>query len=295
MRAAVLYGPNASARDLRPFESQDVIWLNALPNSLDDCDAILIFGGDGTIHRHLSDLVRLQRPVLIVPSGSGNDFARSIGVPKVRDAVYAWKTFLAKRSNTRAVDLGIIASKGSETSPIYFSCLAGIGIGNEAARRASAMPRWLRANGGYAAGLLQTLPHFTPVETTIRSRATSTSEMQNHPRKAVTLAAFANTPYYGGGMRIAPRARMNSGLLDACIIEGMNPFKLFCLFPTVYFGRHLNIKAVEYFPVFSARLETEIPVDVYADGEFVCQTPVEISAQPAALPVIVPEKEKQAG
>jgi len=102
------------------------------------------------------------------------------------------------------------------------------------------------------------------------------------------LAAFANAPLYGGGMKIAPRAKMDDGLLDVCIVGGMGPFKLFCMFPSVYFGRHLQIRAVEYFQSSRVRVETEHPLDVYADGEFVCRTPVEVSVERAALTVVVP-------
>jgi diacylglycerol kinase (ATP) len=103
------------------------------------------------------------------------------------------------------------------------------------------------------------------------------------------LAAFANTPLYGGGMKIAPKAKMDDGLLDICIVEALDPFKLFCLFPTVYGGRHLNIKEVEYFQASRARVETEHPLDVYVDGEFVCRTPVEVGVEGAALKVVVPQ------
>ena len=61
------------------------------------------------------------------------------------------------------------------------------------------------------------------------------------------LAAFANTSTYGGGMKIAPHAQMDDGHLDVCVIGGMDPFKLACMFPTVYFGRHLRIREVDYF------------------------------------------------
>jgi diacylglycerol kinase (ATP) len=60
-----------------------------------------------------------------------------------------------------------------------------------------------------------------------------------------------------------------------------------CMFPTVYFGRHLSIREVTYFQAPRARVETETPVDVYADGEFVCRTPVEIGIAPGALKVVV--------
>jgi diacylglycerol kinase family enzyme len=103
------------------------------------------------------------------------------------------------------------------------------------------------------------------------------------------LAAFANAPVYGGGMKIAPRAKMDDGLLDICIVGGVDAFKLFCLFPTVYYGRHLNVREVEYFHAGRVRVETERPLDVYADGEYVCPTPVEVAVEPQALKVVTPE------
>ena len=67
----------------------------------------------------------------------------------------------------------------------------------------------------------------------------------------------------------------------------MKRFKLLCLFPTIYFGRHLGIAQVEYFQTDGLRLDTEKPLDVYADGEYVCQTPIAVSVAPGALRVIV--------
>jgi diacylglycerol kinase (ATP) len=89
-------------------------------------------------------------------------------------------------------------------------------------------------------------------------------------------------------MKIAPRARMDDGHLDVCVIGDIDPFKLACLFPTVYFGRHLGIPEVEYFQAERLRLETEAPLDVYADGEYVCRTPVEVGVHRAALRVVIP-------
>jgi len=88
-------------------------------------------------------------------------------------------------------------------------------------------------------------------------------------------------------MKIAPHAKLDDGLLDVCVVGGMDPFKLFCLFPTVYSGGHLQIREVEYFQANRLRVETERPLDVYADGEYVCRVPVEITAQHGALRVIV--------
>ena len=100
------------------------------------------------------------------------------------------------------------------------------------------------------------------------------------------MAAFANTQFYGDGMRIAPQADPGDGQLDICRISTMNPFELFWMFPTVHFGRHLLSSKVEYSKTQSVRVETEKPLEIYADGEFVCETPAEISIAAGALRVI---------
>jgi diacylglycerol kinase family enzyme len=139
---------------------------------------------------------------------------------------------------------------------------------------------------------IRTVDDPVPTGTATNSKATRADKSHDvtwltRSDQPTILAAFANTPTYGGGMKIAPHAVIDDGLLDACVIGGMDPFKLFCLFPTVYFGRHLNIREVKYFRANRLRVETEFPLDVYADGEYVCRAPVEVRVAPKALRVIV--------
>ncbi|MFZ1142321.1 MAG: diacylglycerol kinase family protein, partial [Candidatus Sulfotelmatobacter sp.] len=75
-----------------------------MPASGEQADVVLLFGGDGTVHRHLGQLVRLGLPVLIVPAGSGNDFARALGLRRVRDSRTAWQKFCEGTGNVRAID-----------------------------------------------------------------------------------------------------------------------------------------------------------------------------------------------
>jgi diacylglycerol kinase family enzyme len=89
-------------------------------------------------------------------------------------------------------------------------------------------------------------------------------------------------------MKIAPRARADDGQLDVCVIREIGKLKLLSLFPVVYFGRHLDIPQVDYFQAARLRIETEAPLQVYADGEYVCHTPIDISVVREALRVIVP-------
>jgi diacylglycerol kinase (ATP) len=299
MRAAAILGLGCSTKNLKPFQDDPAFeWRMGVPAANDAVDVILLVGGDGTIHRHLSQLVRLEVPVLVVPAGSGNDFARALGMHRMRDALAAWRRLRDGAGNVRAIDLGVISAfdagpSDSVKAPQYFCCVAGVGLDGEVARRANQLPRWLRGHGGYALSLAPTIFKFAPLPMKIlASPEASLPEADGwitRSNQPTLLAAFANTPLYGGGMKIAPKAKMDDGLLDVCIVGGVDPFKLFCMFPNVYTGRHLQIREVEYFQSSKVKVETEHPLDVYADGEYVCRTPVELSVHPAALKVVVRE------
>jgi len=307
MRAAAILGLGCSAKDLKPFQAVEaarpaIDWRIGLPASAEQADVVLLFGGDGTIHRHLSQLVKLGLPVLIVPAGSGNDFARALGLRGVRDALAAWRGFCAQPDKVRAIDLGVIsplsgkggvapAAHGSAGNPVmgtrhYFCSVAGVGLDSEVARRANSLPRWLRGHGGYVLTLAPTIFRFAPLAMKILT-PDEAGGWTTRSEQPTLLAAFGNTAVYGGGMKIAPHARADDGQLDVCVIGGVDPFKLACMFPTVYFGRHLGIREVKYFQAAWVRVETEAPLDVYADGEYVCRTPAEVRVQGGALRVIV--------
>jgi diacylglycerol kinase (ATP) len=303
MRAAAILGLGCSAKNLKPFQSDhEIEWRMGMPSSAEQADVILLFGGDGTIHRHLGQLVKLDLPVLVVPAGSGNDFARALGLRRVRDSLMAWRKFCAGDRNVRQIDLGTITAMehlggAPAHGPVYFCSVAGIGLDGEVAGRANRLPRWLRGRGGYLLSLAPIIFTFAPLPMKIltpidnEDRSPLKSNEINHNWIAridqpTLLAAFANTPLYGGGIKIAPRAKEDDGLLDVCIVGKVAPFRRLHLFPYVYSGRHLNIPEVNYFQAERARVETERPLEAYADGEYVCRTPIEVAVQSAALKVV---------
>src|SRR6266496_4407553 len=106
MRAAAILGPNASASDLREFQlpGVEIVISAGLPPD-GGFGATLIFGGDGSVHRQLAAAVASQIPILCVPRGSGNDFARALEVASFRDAVGAWRKFCLDAKNVRQVDV----------------------------------------------------------------------------------------------------------------------------------------------------------------------------------------------
>jgi diacylglycerol kinase (ATP) len=249
-------------------------------------DGALIFGGDGSVHRQLPALCHAGLPALVVASGSGNDFARELGLSTLARARHAWRRFLAGERNVRQVDLGVIRPlSGHPEAEHYFCCVASIGFDAEASRRANLMPAWLRSHGGYVLAALQEMSSYRFPKMTI-STTPVVSESGLGTCQLATLVAIANARSYGGGMKIAPHAVLDDGLLDICFVRQTSRLRMLRFFPTVFSGRHLELAEVEHCRAISVRVETEPIMDVYADGEYICRTPVEISVAAKALQVI---------
>ena len=247
-----------------------------------NCSAVLIFGGDGTVHRYLPELHKLKLPVLVVPSGSGNDFSKAMGLRNEEIALQAWRHFCAGRGNVREIDLGAIQPCNQAIqAEVFFCCVAGIGMDAEANARANRLPAWLKGRGGYALAALRSLLACRAGE------MSATSEKKEIHRPAF-FVAVGNVHRYGGGMKVTPRATPDDGLLDVCFVSQMNKLKLLCWVPTIFFGGHLRLRQVEYFQAPQVRIEAGRPLDVYADGEYICMTPVNIRLISKALRVILP-------
>ena len=279
MRALAILGPNASPREARAFDSSRCnvsIWE---PSAELNADAALVFGGDGTVHRHLAMLSQAPIPVLVVPHGSGNDFARALGIVNRSQAGVAWRRFCAGVGTVREIDLGVVNAAGAET---LFCCVASMGLDADANRRANSYPRWLRARGGYLLAGLTSALKFRPHRFEIRASAPSFTISEPG-----LLVAIANAPAYGDGLRIAPDALLDDGLLDVCFVRAMSRLRLFAVARTVLSGTHVRLPEVEYFKSSCVRLAPEPPLSLFADGEYVCETPVEITVRQRALRVIV--------
>lgn len=296
VRAVAIFGPNASERDLQPFQSdaQRISIVQDLGSS-GDAEVALILGGDGTIHRHLAAFVERKTPMLVVPFGSGNDFAVALGLRTRDDALAAWKKFVGGEGNVRQVDVGQITPLAQpDATPAYYCCVAGAGVDSDANRRANAQPVWLRRNGGYTLAVLQAIFSFKPRQVTVQATGANPANLAAGEPAAPAISepgwmvAFANAPTYGGGMRIAPRAQLDDGKLDVCFLRRTGRFRLLRIFPKVFPGKHVGLPEVAYFQAAGLRVETESPLDVYADGDYVCRTPVEVGILPGALRVIVP-------
>lgn len=280
MKIAALLGLRASAESLQAFKSLNAEIIVGFP-SHGRPDAALIFGGDGTVHRYLPQLRANRIPALVIPKGSGNDFAHAVGIHTEKTALRAWKHFCAGANNVREIDLGLLRKDDQE---IPFCCVVGAGLDADANARANRLPSWLRSSTGYLFAAVQALFTFDPVELQVDT------DVRKERRRSL-LVAVGNAHRYGGGIKIVPRAELDDGLLDICLVGDISKLKvLFCL-PIIYFGGHTRLKEVEYFQARSIRIDSDPALEVYADGELACRTPVDISLVSRGMRVIVPPEE----
>jgi diacylglycerol kinase (ATP) len=277
LNVAAIFKPGVPESRLAPFrEGVEGNWTNEITQST---DAALILGGDGTVHRYLKQLHEWQVPFLHVPIGSGNDFASSLGIKNPRAALSLWKKFLKDRGSIRTIDLGTVHCS---PSTVHFFCnVCYFGIDSDVTRRANQLSPFWRANGGYILSLFPALLQYKAPRVIL----TVDGERLD---KQVFLAVAANGTRYGRGLQIAPRAAMDDGLLDLCFVRDLPRLKVATLFPSAYFGQHVRVKEVEYFRFQKLCVQSETRLDVYGDGEPVCQTPLEIGVVPAGLRVIAP-------
>jgi diacylglycerol kinase (ATP) len=242
---------------------------------LEEHDVLMVSGGDGTLNAVVNGLVRVDRahrpPLALVPLGRGNDFAYEVGIRSEKDTLAA----LASGSR-RLVDLGR-AQAG------VFLGIAGAGFDARAARRAQDTP-FLSGSLLYSYAVVRTVLDFRPLEARVRYQGGAYEG-------ALTFAAVGNTSRYGGGMRIAPRARLDDGLVDLCLVRAISRGTLLRMFPTVFSGRHLSHPSVFYVQTPFVEIETQEPAEVFADGEFLQRTPVRIEVLPRALEVVAPRLE----
>jgi len=236
----------------------------------DGCERIVVCGGDGSMHQVVNAIIPYDDVSLgVIPCGRGDDFARSIGVPIDIEAA----SEVVARGSTRRIDVAKIGDT-------YYTCVASIGLDAEVNRFANEKVGFLTGKTAYIYAVLRTLSRYTPKRLRI--------VCGDHSYEgAVSFVAVANTPSYGGGMKIAPLASVDDGLLDVIIVENATKLQLLRALPLVLKGKHLGSPLVKTFKAKDIQIASGEDLDVFADGEFVCKLPVHIEIVPRALTVIV--------
>ena len=238
-------------------------------------DALVVVGGDGVISLALQALARTDIPLGIVPAGTGNDHAREYRLP-TGDPAAAADVILDGRTET--VDLGLI--RGADGAVTWFGTVAATGFDSLVSDRVNRM-RWPHGRMRYNLAIVAELS---------RLRLLPFRLVLDGDREIIadlTLAAFGNTRSYGGGMLICPNADHSDGLLDITMVHTASRTKLIRLFPTVFKGTHVDLDDVTTDRARTVTVESP-GINAYADGDFACALPVEISAVPAALKIRCP-------
>jgi diacylglycerol kinase (ATP) len=232
-------------------------------------DALVVVGGDGMVHLGLQAVGGTEVPFGVVPAGSGNDFARAIGVP-LRDTAAA--ASIVATGAERRVDLGRMGDQ-------WFAGVVAAGFDARVNDRANRM-RWPRGRMRYNAAMLVELGVFQPVPYVLDldGDAWETSAM---------LVTIGNIPSYGGGMRVTPGAILDDGLLDIMIVKPLSKARFLTVFPRVYTGSHVDLPFVEIRRAKQIRIDAP-GITAYADGERLGPLPQTFEAVPAALRVLVP-------
>lgn len=238
-------------------------------------DRVVVCGGDGSLHLAVQELAGSTTALAILPIGTGDDNARTLGIPLKDPAAAADVVLDGVR---RTVDLGHVAAHDGTTR--YFLGVLSSGFDSWVNERANRMT-WPKGKARYSIAILGELRTFAPVSYEVTVDGTTL-------RDGAMLVAVGNGTSYGGGMMICPSAVPDDGLLDLTWLHAVGKTTFIRAFPSVFRGTHVEHPYVSTHRGSSIRLDAPGQL-AYADGERVGPLPVQITAKASALQVIVPE------
>jgi diacylglycerol kinase (ATP) len=248
----------------------------------DQPDAVVSVGGDGTIHHVLNGLFPGEVPLGIIPVGRGNDLARGLGVPS--DPRLAAEILL--KGKVRQIDLARARNADHSAShegggSTLYACIAGVGFDSVVTRYANDHAPRIHGRFAYIWGILRCLWSYRPQPLDL------TTDEQNFSGNLM-FAVVGNNPTYGDGVKMVPRARLDDGLLDVCIVPAMGKVELLRWVRRAYRGKHIEHPRIVYFQTRRVTLRSAACLELFGDGEFLQELPATIDVIPNALRVIVP-------
>lgn len=237
-----------------------------------DDQIVAAAGGDGTVSEVAAALSGRVATLALLPVGTGNDLARTLGIgaslPRALTAI--------ESQAPRRVDMMRWTNRAGDGLGVN---VAGSGFDAVVARRINEGYRYLRGTTAYVAAVLGSLRTFQPARLHLEIDGIA------HETTAM-LCAIANAKSYGGGMRVAPNAELDDGLLDVVVVEGLSRTAFLRAFPRVFAGTHVSHPKVRVFRGRNVFLRTESPLPVLNDGELIGETPVRFEVLPGVLKVL---------
>ncbi|WP_098008647.1 diacylglycerol kinase [Streptomyces sp. sk226] len=234
--------------------------------------ALIAVGGDGLMSLALQAVAGTATPLGVVAVGTGNDFARTLGLP-VRDPAAAGRLAARalKEGGLREIDLGRVGER-------WFGTVLASGFDSRVNDRGNRM-RFVGGRFKYDLAILAELAAFQPIPYRLRFDGGEPVETE------ATLIAVGNGTTYGGGMRICAGAKTDDGLFDVTVVGPCTRATLLKVFPRVYRGTHLDHPAVTVHRVSSIELAAA-GITAYADGEPMGPLPLTATCVPGAVRVL---------
>lgn len=242
---------------------------------------LVVVGGDGTVYEIVNGVLEGSAENVelgVLPRGTGRDFARSLGLPTRFNEAVA----VVCDGQVRTIDAGRARFMRGETSAeAWFANFAGAGISGAIARRANASSKAL---GGRVSFLVSTVAAFAGW----KSAAVEASVDESRRSGPMFEIVAMNGSYAAGGMRIAPDARPDDGLLDCVFFGDITKLDFLTTFPKIYSGRHLSHPKIDLVRGAAVSVDADPPLPVVLDGEQPGTTPARFEIVPGALRVRVP-------
>jgi YegS/Rv2252/BmrU family lipid kinase len=260
------------ANDLRPIAQEfdgELTWSGtvypthavelARQAAEEGCDMVVAMGGDGTVHEVMNGLMQVpeeQRPVMgIVPIGSGNDFAYSVGITQRSSHALA---HALKAENIQAVDLGLLTDEHGRKE--YFDNTLGIGFDAVVTIRSHRLPI-VKGFLMYLTAVIQTIVlNHDPVKLQIET------DVKNWETSAL-MVTLCNGPREGGGFMMSPNSRNDDGKFEYVIVNKVSRAMMFRLVPEFMNGTHARFKQISMGEFTKMTLTADRPLYIHADGE----------------------------
>ncbi|MDN5685154.1 MAG: sphingosine kinase [Brachybacterium sp.] len=262
-----LSGPSAQVARARALEVRETL------------TALVVVGGDGTVALGAEIVADTPVRLGIVPAGSGNDFARALGLP-LNDAEECVRILLHALSRpVVAVDAIEIVGAGEHALPHRSVALGNVNLGFDALVNARANSAGRVHTLRYTTALLRELPAFTPFPYWLEVDGGERIELD------ATLVTLSNSGIFGGGMRVVPEARLDDGSLELVTLEKIGRTDLLRFFPRVFRGTHTSVDGFGIRPVreISIGLRHGRALRSYADGEPRALLPITARLLPGAV------------
>ena len=241
-------------------------------------DALVVVGGDGMVHLATNLLVGTSVPLGLVPSGTGNDVARALGIPYDAPARAVHVLLECLERAPRVIDVGRIRLTDGSTRHFAGAFSAGFdAIVNERANHMT----WPKGSARYTLAMVLELVRLRP--------RTYVMTLDDDPPLSFQgmLVSVANGVSLGGGMRITPDAILDDGLFDVLVVDPLSRLRFLQIFPRVFRGTHITDPRVHVHRAARVRLQS-VGIVTFADGERVGPLPQDLEIIPRALRVFAP-------